>query len=224
MMRLLLSLDALPVAGSRRGKRHAVGALVRRTASLRLVHRWPHRRRPAAGAGSNLSQSDGQDCRAVRGRRRRRRDRPDPGRAAGGRARHSPCVIENKGGAGGMLGASAVLQSPPDGYTLLFGTGSTHGTNASVYTKASAMTPSAISRRSCWSPRRRCSWSPPPRFRPRPLARADRRLSRTRPGEFSFGSVRDRQHQSPSPPQPGSTQMVKIKANHIPVSRSRHRP
>ena len=31
-------------------------------------------------------------------------------------------VIENKGGAGGMLGAFAVAQSPPDGYTILFGT------------------------------------------------------------------------------------------------------
>jgi tripartite-type tricarboxylate transporter receptor subunit TctC len=44
-------------------------------------------------------------------------------------------IIENRGGAGGMLGASAVGQSPPDGYTLLLGTGSTHGTNSAVYSK-----------------------------------------------------------------------------------------
>src|SRR5882724_13489307 len=44
-----------------------------------------------------------------------------------------PVIIENRGGAGGMLGAAAVAQSPPDGYTLLVGTGSTHGTNSSVY-------------------------------------------------------------------------------------------
>jgi tripartite-type tricarboxylate transporter receptor subunit TctC len=44
-------------------------------------------------------------------------------------------VIENKGGAGGMLGAATVVQSPADGYTLLLGTGSTHGTNSSVYPK-----------------------------------------------------------------------------------------
>ena len=44
-------------------------------------------------------------------------------------------IVENRGGAGGMLGAAAVAQSPPDGYTLLLGTGSTHGTNASVYSK-----------------------------------------------------------------------------------------
>jgi len=46
-------------------------------------------------------------------------------------------IIENRGGAGGMLGAAAVAQSPPDGYTLLIGTGSTHGTNSNVYAKLS---------------------------------------------------------------------------------------
>jgi tripartite-type tricarboxylate transporter receptor subunit TctC len=46
-------------------------------------------------------------------------------------------IIENRGGAGGMLGAAAVAQSPADGYTFLLGTGSTHGTNASVYSKLS---------------------------------------------------------------------------------------
>src|SRR5438105_708602 len=44
-------------------------------------------------------------------------------------------IIENRGGAGGMLGAAAVAQSPPDGYTLLVGTGSTHGTNSNVYAR-----------------------------------------------------------------------------------------
>jgi tripartite-type tricarboxylate transporter receptor subunit TctC len=46
-------------------------------------------------------------------------------------------IIENRGGAGGTLGAAAVAQAPPDGYTLLFGTGSTHGTNSSVYSRLS---------------------------------------------------------------------------------------
>jgi tripartite-type tricarboxylate transporter receptor subunit TctC len=46
-------------------------------------------------------------------------------------------IIENRGGAGGMLGAAAVAQAPADGYTLLFGTGSTHGTNPSVYSRIS---------------------------------------------------------------------------------------
>lgn len=46
-----------------------------------------------------------------------------------------PVVIENRGGAGGALGANAVAQSPPDGYTLLLGTGSTHGSNSSIYAR-----------------------------------------------------------------------------------------
>lgn len=46
-------------------------------------------------------------------------------------------VIENRGGAGASLGAAAVASSAPDGYTLLLGTGSTHGTNSSVYPKLS---------------------------------------------------------------------------------------
>src|SRR5215831_2419211 len=44
-----------------------------------------------------------------------------------------PVIIENRGGAGGMVGAAAVAKSPADGYTLLVGTVSTHGTNVSVY-------------------------------------------------------------------------------------------
>jgi len=46
-------------------------------------------------------------------------------------------VIENRGGAGGTLAAAAVARSAPDGTTVLFGTGGTHGTNSSVYSKLS---------------------------------------------------------------------------------------
>jgi tripartite-type tricarboxylate transporter receptor subunit TctC len=48
-----------------------------------------------------------------------------------------PVIIENHGGAGGMIGAAAVAKAAPDGYTLLLGTGSTHGTIPSVYKKPS---------------------------------------------------------------------------------------
>ena len=44
-----------------------------------------------------------------------------------------PVVVENKGGAGGTVGARLVAESKPDGYTLLLGTSSTNGTNSAVY-------------------------------------------------------------------------------------------
>ena len=42
-------------------------------------------------------------------------------------------VIENVGGAGGMLGASRGAQAAPDGYTVLLGTVGTHAQNQSLY-------------------------------------------------------------------------------------------
>ena len=44
-------------------------------------------------------------------------------------------VIENRGGAGGNIGADIVAKSPADGYTLLMGTVGTHGINQSLYSK-----------------------------------------------------------------------------------------
>lgn len=41
-------------------------------------------------------------------------------------------VIDNRAGAGGAVGAESVAKSPPDGYTVLLGSGSTHGTNPAV--------------------------------------------------------------------------------------------
>jgi len=42
-------------------------------------------------------------------------------------------VIDNKPGAGGNVGAEIVARSPPDGYTLLYGTNGTHAINQSLY-------------------------------------------------------------------------------------------
>jgi tripartite-type tricarboxylate transporter receptor subunit TctC len=44
-------------------------------------------------------------------------------------------VIENRGGAGGTLGTAVVAKAPPDGYTLVVGTTSTHVVAPSVYQK-----------------------------------------------------------------------------------------
>ena len=47
-----------------------------------------------------------------------------------------PFVVENRGGAGGTLGAEAVVRAPPDGYTLLL-CGSPDAFNATIYDKLS---------------------------------------------------------------------------------------
>jgi tripartite-type tricarboxylate transporter receptor subunit TctC len=44
-------------------------------------------------------------------------------------------VVENRGGAGGNLGAAEVARATPDGYTILMGTVATHALNPAVYTK-----------------------------------------------------------------------------------------
>lgn len=44
-------------------------------------------------------------------------------------------IVDNRGGAGGNLGADIVAKSPADGYTLLMGTVGTHGINKSLYSR-----------------------------------------------------------------------------------------
>ncbi len=48
-----------------------------------------------------------------------------------------PLIVENRGGAGGNIGAEAVARAQPDGYTLLFGTSGPLAINPSLYPKIS---------------------------------------------------------------------------------------
>jgi len=44
-------------------------------------------------------------------------------------------VVDNKPGAGGVVGSESVAKSPADGYTLIMGNAGSHGINAAVYSK-----------------------------------------------------------------------------------------
>jgi tripartite-type tricarboxylate transporter receptor subunit TctC len=44
-------------------------------------------------------------------------------------------IVDNRGGAGGTIGSEVAAKSPPDGYTILIGTSSTHAVAPSLYSK-----------------------------------------------------------------------------------------
>jgi tripartite-type tricarboxylate transporter receptor subunit TctC len=52
-----------------------------------------------------------------------------------GTALKQTVVVENRGGAGGSIGADLVAKSPADGYTLLMGTVGTNAINGALYKK-----------------------------------------------------------------------------------------
>jgi tripartite-type tricarboxylate transporter receptor subunit TctC len=68
----------------------------------------------AAGTGDTLARAVGEEM---------------------GRILGQPVVIENRPGAGGLLGTEVVANAPPDGYTLL-AVSPSHVINATLYTKA----------------------------------------------------------------------------------------
>lgn len=52
-----------------------------------------------------------------------------------GEALGQQMLVDNRGGAGGSIGADAVAKAAPDGYTLLVGTVGTHAINPALYRK-----------------------------------------------------------------------------------------
>ena len=46
-------------------------------------------------------------------------------------------IVDNRGGAAGTIGSDLAAKSPPDGYTILIGTSSTHAIAQSLYAKRS---------------------------------------------------------------------------------------
>ena len=70
-----------------------------------------------------------------------------------------PLVVENKPGAGGVIGAVATAKADPDGYTLMIAPSATMAVNVSLFKALSLRSSHRTSFRSRSRPRRRsCLW------------------------------------------------------------------
>ena len=95
-----------------------------------------------------------------------------------------PFVVENRGGAGGSIGATAVAQAPADGHTLMV--------------TSSSFATSAVLQKTAWDAERSFDavailarapfFSDQPRLRRRATWQALVRLAKARPGEVDYGS------------------------------------
>ena len=103
-----------------RAARVALAALVVATSSSAMAQAWPTR---AVRIIVPSPPGDGSDVTA--------RAIADKLQAALGQ----PFVVENKPGAGGVVGAEQVAHAAADGYTLVMGNAGSHGINAAVYTQ-----------------------------------------------------------------------------------------
>lgn len=100
--------------------------------------------------------------------------------------RRQVAVVDNRGGAGGVVGSEIAARAAPDGYTLVMGTTGTHAINASLYVKPSydpvkdfaPVTPAAL------LPNMLVAHPSIPVKNVRELIA----LSRARPGELSYAS------------------------------------
>ena len=124
--------------------------------------------------------------------------------------RRQVAVVDNRGGAGGVLGSELAARAAADGYTLVMGTTGTHAINASLYPRLSydpvrdfiAVTPTAL------LPNMLVAHPSIPVKNVRELIA----LARARPGDLSYASSGNFLYLS------GAlfTSMAKVKMLHVP--------